>query len=98
MRTPLHTVALERESVAREAMNAWYRYAGDPSHPLQPQWQALTNRQGFLDLAEALVGNFIVCAVCDPLPGTRQILNSPTNEEPFAQRTRSLLPWALDNH
>jgi hypothetical protein len=46
-----------------------------------------------MDLAAALVADFIVCAVTDPMPGQRRIVKL-SYEEPFeALTSRRFLAW-----
>ena len=92
MRPALHTVAEAPEAEARAALENWRRWAQDATHEFHQEWSALVARQGFVDLGAALADYFIVCAVCEPRPGVRQIFKL-AYEEPFAQRTRRLLPW-----
>ncbi|WP_027005195.1 hypothetical protein [Conexibacter woesei] len=92
MREPLHVVAEGPEPHARAAFAAWSRHAEDSRNPDQAAWSELVNRQGFLELGEALVADFVVCAVADPAPGKRQIFKL-SYEEPFGEDTRHFLAW-----
>jgi hypothetical protein len=92
MRGPLHYVAEKPGAEAQQALAEWHRNAADPRHPDQAEWAALTARQGFMALAEALVDDFIVCAVMEPLAGNRQIVKL-SYERPFDIESQRFLAW-----
>lgn len=92
MREALHLVAEGPEPRAREAFDSWSRAAQDNRNPYQSRWSELVARPGFLAIGEALIGDFVVCAVADPHPGRRQIFKL-SYEEPFGEDTRHLLAW-----
>lgn len=92
MREPLHRVAESSEWDARDARDSWERLADDARDPHQAEWAALVARDGFKDLGDALVADFIVCAAADPKPGERQIFKL-AYEQPFGHEGRRLLAW-----
>jgi len=70
----LRFVVEQESDLARSELESWQWAADDPDDRHRNVWRTLTSDDAFLDFANSLVDSFVLLAVTDPFPASRQVL------------------------